>query len=256
MMIERKALEIKDITETGEVAAVVATLEVWDKDGDWTEPGYFGTQHANILSAHNWGDIQLGKGVVSDESGTVAAFEGRFNLELPEAQALHAKLRFDRQHPPPLIEWSYGMMFHEGGTSKGTRANREGRILQPLPDGSPGARIPEVSPVVVGAGEGTGTTGVKAMQLIDHITATRSDVQALTERITEVVALRGGKGLGKASKAALSDLAATLNQIAGTLEPDEPTEAAAVLEEPSPPMITVDDLLILAQTQERLRSNT
>lgn len=249
--MQRKELKVTDLTKEGEVAAIVATLEVWDSDGDWTEPGYFGKQHTSIVRGHNWADLQLGKGILTDEDPPNAMFQGKFNLDVPEAEQLHAKLLFDRANPPPLIEWSYGMLFNEGGTAKGTRDGREGRILQPLPDGSPGARIPEVSPVMVGAGEGTGTVAVKAsMRLVDHITATRTDVQALSARVAEVVAARREKGqeLGKASKAALDELIEELENLRTTevgLEDPDPDDQA--------PVLTIDHLAILEATEARLR---
>lgn len=173
-MALRKHAEIKDLTESGEVEAVVATLGVVDKDGDVTEQGFFGEQTTKIVSSHDWSDILLGKGTVSDRDGRAAIFRGSLNLDDPKAEQLHAKLRYDMATPPPLIEWSYGFSIQPGGSRKDSHDGRDVRVLQPLPDGGPGSKVYEVSPVLVGAGEGTGTLAVKG--------ATRSILEELAEQ--------------------------------------------------------------------------
>ncbi len=158
-----KAAVLKDVTSEGEVEAVVATLHVVDKDGDYTLPGFFGTQPTKLVSGHDWSQIMLGKGTVTDGDGQQAVFHGKLNLDDPAAAALHAKLRFDMAHPPPLIEWSYGFRILPGGSRPAGEQDPDGarQILQPRPDGTPGAKVWEVSPVLVGAGEGTRTVDVK-----------------------------------------------------------------------------------------------
>lgn len=229
--MERKSFTLKDVTATGEVAATIATLGVWDKDGDWTEPGFIGTQPVAFLNSHNRTDLQLGKGVVSDENGKTAEVEGKLFLNDPDAEKLHTKLRNDLDNPPALLEWSYGLMFKEGGTEKGTRAGRTGRILRPLPDGSPGVRVPEVSPVLVGAGEGTGTTSVKAAQLklVDHILTTSKNLAELLARVHDVTRLREEKGqtLGDESMAALTELAEQSDAVQEALAAAQPAEDPA-----------------------------
>ncbi len=157
-----KSLSVKDVTKDGELEAVVATLGVVDKDRDVTEKGFFGTQDTKIVSGHDWNQILLGKGVVTDEDGKEARFTGRLNLEDSDAAQLHAKLRFDLEVPPPLIEWSYGFSILDGGSRSGKFSGEDVRFLQPREDGTPGSKIYEVSPVLVGAGEGTRTVGVKS----------------------------------------------------------------------------------------------
>ncbi len=168
-----KQLQIKDVGAEGEVEAVVATLHVVDKDGDLTLPGFFGTQPTKIVSGHDWSQILLGKGTVTDEDGETAIFRGRLNLDDPAAAQLHTKLRFDMDHPPPLIEWSYGFKILPGGSRPAGDQDPDGarQILQPRPDGTPGAKVWEVSPVLVGAGEGTRTVAVKTAAR-RHTTAT------------------------------------------------------------------------------------
>ena len=191
-----KRLMLKDITEAGELSADIATLMVKDHDGDVTKPGYFGTQPVSIVSGHNWGDLLLCKGTISDESGTKAVFSGKMNLNDPDAAKLHSKLRFDLDpdNGPPLVEWSYGYDTLPGGESKGDFAGETVNFLQPLEDGSPGADVAEVSPVVRGAGIGTGTTGVKSRRFADHLESVTKDVAEAIKRAEAVAALRAEDG--------------------------------------------------------------
>ncbi len=178
--MDRKTLELKDLTKTGEISAKVATLGVIDREGDLAEPGFFGEQTVTILSSHRMDDLLLGKGTLS-ELRMDAIFEGRMNLDDPDAEKLHTKLVFDRSNPPPVVEWSYGYKILKGGTRRPDKSSdtEKGarRILQPKEDGTPGAMVKEVSPVLVGAGLGTGTIdlknldpdGIETLNLIEEL---------------------------------------------------------------------------------------
>lgn len=232
MNLERKTLEVKDVTKSGDVAATVATLKQWDKDNDWTEKGFFGTQPTAILGAHDRTDIMLGKGTITDENSKTAEFEGKFNLEDPDAVRVHSKLRFDNKNPPPQIEWSYSYLFNPGGFAEGERDGKVGRILQRGEDGGPGARIPEVSPVTVGAGEGTRTRAVKdngsKQKFTEEATAVLTDVGSLIDRAAEVVTYRREQGkppIGSESKELLDEIVEQLKRLESVLtdpagEPD------------------------------------
>lgn len=157
----RKSMDLKTET-TGEVSSVIATLNVKDKDGDVTLPGFFGEQTVSIVTSHNWMDLMLGKGILKEE-GEQAVFRGRFNLDDPDAKKLHTKLLFDLDNPPAKIEWSYNLRLKAGASVPFTDHEEfgDGQWLQPV-DGEAGVKVDEVSPVMVGSGEGTGTLGVKA----------------------------------------------------------------------------------------------
>jgi hypothetical protein len=92
-------------------------------------------------------------------------FRGKFNLDDPDAKSLHTKLLFDLENPPAKIEWSYNLRIKMGGRIPFTDHEEfgDGQWLGPV-DGGPGVKVDEVSPVMVGAGEGTGTLGVKAQK--------------------------------------------------------------------------------------------
>lgn len=161
--MEHKLLDLKAEGDAGEVVATIATLNVKDKDGDVTLPGYFGKQPASILLSHDWGPVMLGKGTIS-ETDTEARFSGKFNMspDDPEARAVFSRLKFDQDNPPKQIEWSYGYSVLDGATEKFTDHPDfgDGTFLGPVDEG-PGVKVAEVSPVVLGAGEGTGTVSVK-----------------------------------------------------------------------------------------------
>lgn len=159
-MIFRKPVDIKEVKDTGMVVAVIATLNVVDKDGDVTLPGFFGEQEVVMLPCHDWGHIPLGKGRVY-ESGDKAVAEMKMNLDLESAREWHSALAFDLKNGRPLQQYSYGFNILSGGSSDGEKDGRKVRFLQPAPGGAPGCKVHEISPVLVGAGEGTGTLAVK-----------------------------------------------------------------------------------------------
>ena len=115
-----------------------------------------------MLVAHDWGSLAVGKGLISEDEDK-AIFEGKLNLKDPEAQRVHSWLGFDLENGSPKQEWSYGFTLHKDGFESFEDHDKygDGRWLKPKDDGSPGATVHEVSPVVVGAGEGTGTMAVK-----------------------------------------------------------------------------------------------
>ena len=162
-MSRTKRFQLKEISPKGEVAAEIATLGVKDKDGDVTLPGFFGSQDTKMVLSHDWGPVMLGKGKIS-EQGEKAVFDGKMNLDEAdaEARAVFSRLKFDMENPPALIEWSYGFELKEGAREpfKNHAEFGDGFWLKPVDD-SPGAKVHEVSPVLVGAGEGTGTVSVK-----------------------------------------------------------------------------------------------
>ena len=147
-----KRAQIKQLEDTGEGRAVFATLNVKDKDGDITEPGAFGNQSVLVLPTHNWGSVPLGKGMTREE-GDQAIVDFKLNLETQAGRDWHAALKFDlEQGEEPVTEWSYGFSIVD--SEQEVRDGEQVRILKRLD-------VHEVSPVVIGAGEGTGTVAVK-----------------------------------------------------------------------------------------------
>lgn len=146
-------LEVKD-AEKGEVEAIVATLGVVDRDEDIIRRDAIPDGSKVTMSAYGhdavWGARPAGKGKLHIE-GNKVVFKGRMFLTTTDGRDTFECLKAMGGDQ----EWSFG--FHILGSevpsadekSKGAR-----RILTKL-------SAFEVSPVLIGAGIGTGTVGVK-----------------------------------------------------------------------------------------------
>lgn len=228
----RKQLKIESVGKAGDVAAVIATLNVKDKDGDVTLPGFFGVQHPSIVTSHNWQDIMLGKGTLT-EDGDKAVFEGKFNLDDPDAAKLHSKLKFDMDNPPAQIEWSYNLRLKKGAQVPFTGDEKfgDGQWLGPV-DGEAGVKVNEVSPVLIGAGEATGTVSVKtaeAVSLADKIKTSNDLLAVIAEDVLSLHTKLAADGheLTDEKRAVLAGLIEELHKTLATVSPilDESTPA-------------------------------
>ena len=225
-MIVRKhaQFEIKD-AEKGVIMAVFATLNVIDKDGDITLPGFFGEQEVVMLPAHDWSSVPIGKGVIR-EVGDKAVAELQMNLEIEEGQKWFSALKFDMAHGKPLQEYSYGFTVQEGGSSQGGQdaaGAKAYRTLRPTPKGEPGCIVHEVSPVLVGAGNGTGTLSVKSagLKFCDELEETIKSAEGTITRAGSLAELRAkeGRSLSAASREKLATLTERLKTALATVEP-------------------------------------
>lgn len=228
--------EVKSLDE-GTVQFVVATLNDIDKDGDVTLPGFFGKQHTVMVPVHDWNHVPIGKGHVY-EQGDEAIAEVKLNLDIPAARDWHSALKFDMANPPALQEYSYGYTVLDGGAEYGDFKGRRVRYLKARPDGTPGVDVHEVSPVLLGAGNGTRTLGVKnaPTRFADEGQAVVAAVRALSDRAADVMAkrLEKGKGLGADSAALLEQVEAELKRLGELLTerpPVNPEPEAGVLRE-------------------------
>ncbi len=191
-MHKRKTVEIKALDDSGVGVAKIATLNVIDSDGDVTRPGAFGEQEVKVLPTHDWGSVPLGKGTIK-ESGDDVLVDFRLNLDTVAGKEWYAALKFDLEHGQPLQEWSYGFTIPKEGSEDGLVDGREVRILKAV-------KVHEVSPVVLGAGVGTGTLAVKnkapeGITLTEEITRALAGLKSATDRLEKVRAMRAeGKG--------------------------------------------------------------
>jgi HK97 family phage prohead protease len=154
-MTERKefrapiALKEADGQE-GTFDAVFATFNVVDRDRDVTKPGAFRDGQKVRISAwgHNWGVLPVGKGVIhaDDEKAWV---DGRFFLDTEGGLDTYRTVKGLEE----LQEWSYG--FDILTSAEGEFDGERVRYLESLD-------VYEVSPVMLGAGIGTRTTGIKS----------------------------------------------------------------------------------------------
>lgn len=146
-------LEIKD-AEKGEVTAVVATLGVVDKDREVILPGAIkdGARVKLSLYGHGavFGDAPVGKGTLS-MNGDRVLFNGQFFMTTSRGNEAFRTIK----ELGPDQEWSIGYRVVKWSEPNDEwRAKGAMRILEKLD-------VFEVSPVIIGAGEDTGTVAVK-----------------------------------------------------------------------------------------------
>ena len=158
----RSVMEIKADGEPGEFRAVFSTFNVVDKDGDVTLPGAFKDNAAVRISywGHRWQDLPVGRGVIHADDKK-AWVDGRFFLDTQAGKDTYQTVK----NLGDLQEWSYGYDILE--QSEGKFEDQEVRFLRQLD-------VPEVSPVLLGAGIDTRTESIKGVKaaLPAHSTAT------------------------------------------------------------------------------------
>ena len=234
---EYKTVEavIKQAGDSGAFEAVIATLNVLDKDRDIVLPGAFGDAPGMVLPAHDQGHVPLGKAHV-EERGDEAVATGLFNLKIEAARDWHEALKFDLANPPSIQEWSWGFVPLEFSFEE--RDGEQVRLLQKVD-------IREFSPVLRGASIGTGTISAKEEstedppKLIDQIRLTMSGVEDLVSRIREVSEGRKERGRKLGKEVSVEALAMAekcleldnalqqLRALAGDMLPEEVAKAAA-----------------------------
>lgn len=223
--------DLKFSDEKGSFRATIATLNVKDKDGDVTLPGFFGTQtNVPILIGHDWQNLPVGKGTITEEKD-LAVIDAKLNLEDPEAKAAYEWLKFDFENGEPAQEFSYGFHLFGEGWKPGEFEGDDVRFLQPRDDGKPGAKVHEVSLVLVGAGEGTGTQAIKSgdMKFAEHLEKTLAVLSEFSVRAKSLADLRAkeDRTLSDATLEKIGELRDGLDAILEgppELEPDLPSE--------------------------------
>lgn len=167
----RANIEVKD-NKTGEFKAVFSTLDTIDRDGDVTKPGAFadGQKVRIAYWGHRWEDLPVGIGhIYADEKK--AWVEGRFFLDTEAGLETYKTVK----NLEDLQEWSYG--FDILDSEEGTVDGQKVRVLKKLD-------VYEVSPVLLGAGIGTGTMSIKSKkdENVDNGTPNEStDTKSNTE---------------------------------------------------------------------------
>jgi hypothetical protein len=147
-------VQIKD-ADQGRVEAVFSTFGVIDHDGDMTDPNAFTHGTKVLISAYNhktWdGALPVGKGVIEVGPGG-AKLKGQFFMDTQAGRDTFATVKALAEDG--LGEWSYG--FEVEDAEHQSVEGKSVRVLKKL-------RVYEVSPVIKGAGVGTHTAMVKAM---------------------------------------------------------------------------------------------
>jgi len=142
---------VKALSEKGHGVAVVATLNVVDKDNDVTLPGAFGEQVVPMVPAHDWSSAPIGKATIHEEGQEVLA-NFQMNLDTSLGRDWYSALKFDLANPPVKQQFSYGFSVLE--FDQGQFEGRSVRFLKKL-------QVHEISPVLLGAGENTRTLALK-----------------------------------------------------------------------------------------------
>jgi hypothetical protein len=216
------------LTDAGEVTVAFAQLNVVDKDGDLTLPGAFPSKSVP-MSAYghtSWmGELPPGKGQIREEAGW-AIFDGKFFLDTDQGRNAYQTVK----NMADLQEWSYGYLPTDYAYE--TRDGAQIRILKTLD-------VFEVSPVLVGAGNGTHTRAIKTADLgsgqsyADHLSLGLETVKAIVARSKDRAEFRAkeGRTLSSANRARLTTLASalgqTLDELRGLLDETDPDATAA-----------------------------
>lgn len=226
MKFTKTGITLKALDDEGHGLARIATLSAIDSDGDTYAKGAFGgetgEQWAQVLAAHNWHTVPLGKARVF-ERGDEALAELHMNLNTAAGKEWHAALKFDLEGgddasgPQPIQEWSYGFRVLDAVNEE--RDGETVRVLKRL-------KVFEVSPVVQGAGINTGTLVMKGAalkgehferltsDLADALTAIKADPTALSAAgLKQIASLH--EGLGEILEAAEAEEASARRLMAG-----------------------------------------
>lgn len=215
--------------DEGIVTAVFATLGVRDSDGDVTLPGAFKSGAETVISAYghqSWrGELPVGKGRI-EEIADKAVLTAEFFLDTQAGRDTFTAVK----RLGGLGQWSYG--YDPDEFSYGQHEGKQVRFLKAL-------TVYEVSPVLVGAGVGTGTISAKSggSRLVDEAGAVVAALEGLVDRCADVVTRRAaeGKSLGAETRSQLDALVAQvkrLEPLIGTSVPvvDEVDPAAVASE--------------------------
>lgn len=220
-MPERKGLvafEFKAEKE-GSFRATFSRFSVIDRDGDVTMPDAFvkGQEVRIAQWGHNWGAPAVGKGTI-DFDGVRAWVDGEFFLDTTAGKDTYLAVK----NLGSLQEWSYGFAIKD--YSFGEFEGQQVRFLR-------GLDVFEVSPVMIGAGVGTGTDAIKGaeMSLPDHTERVLAQCRELADRFKERADARAKEGRTlsqanrdrlKAHRESLRSIADDLDALLAATEPD------------------------------------
>ncbi len=204
-------VEVKD-ADRGEVEAVFATLGVKDSDGDVTLPGAFEDGAEVVISAYghtSWqGLLPVGKGTIR-EVGDEAILSSQFFMDTQAGKDTFTVVK----NLGARGEWSYG--YDPVKYSFGEHDGEQVRFLESL-------KVFEVSPVLLGAGVGTRTLAAKAagLRFGDDVSAVLAEVDRITVRAADVMAMRAekGKGLSEDSRSLLEQLHSRVKALQAVLD--------------------------------------
>jgi HK97 family phage prohead protease len=201
----RAPLSLKADGEPGQVTAVFSTFDVVDSDNDivLTTALTHGQQVPMTDYGHDWTQ-PVGKGVILVQEKQ-AVFDGRFFLETDAGLESYKTVKA----MGTLQEWSWGFSVVDAAYEQ--RDTQFVRLIKR-------AQVYEVSPVLVGAGMGTYTLGIKGFEhsaLADQVDTVLAAVADLASRYKALAALRAKEGrvLSEANRKRLSSLLESLRAV-------------------------------------------
>jgi len=201
----RAGLTLKETGAPGAVSAVFSTFGVVDGDNDIVlATALTHGQAVPMTWAHNWA-MPVGKGLVQVQPEQ-AVFEGAFFLDTDAGLEAYKTVKA----MGPLQEWSWGFRVIDAGYEQ--RDEKFVRVIKR-------AEVFEVSPVLVGAGVGTYTVGIKSgdghMALADQGDAVLAAATDLAGRLRALAALRAKEGrvLSDANRKRLAALSEALRTV-------------------------------------------
>lgn len=235
-MPERKGLlsfELKAEKE-GAFRATFATFNVVDRDFDVTLPDAFTRGQAVRVAqwGHNWGAPAIGKGAI-DFDGEKAWIDGEFFLDTTVGRDTYQAVK----NLGDLQEWSYGFLIKERSWGDFGDPPQPVQFLRRLD-------VIEVSPVMLGAGIGTGTDAIKGAELTlpDHTERVLAQCAELADRFKGRADARAkeGRALSQANRDRLMRHRDAMKGIAEDID--------ALLAETEPPK-GLDPLAVLMETE-------
>lgn len=209
MDVIHKSFEVKELSEEGQVKAVISTFGQQDRDGDIMDAGAFKGSNGKSIPmvwSHNWDD-PVGRGVIAS-NGKEATFTGQFFMETVRGQEAYktVKAMGDLQEYSigfRVVDQAFNVIDNGKGGQQRVRTFKDIELF-------------EASPVLVGAAYGTHTVGIKNAAQDELVTAEKAlealksasvdDIHALKELIdTHIAACDQGGDCPLAYKAASSD---------------------------------------------------
>jgi HK97 family phage prohead protease len=157
----RKSIKA-DVSDAGQVAAVVSVFDVVDTDGDVVRASAFTDgQEVPMVWAHDWAH-PVGKGVIRVGQGQ-AVFDGSFFMDTTAGAEAYRTVKA----MGGLQEWSWGFRVLESDIAPPPDGMEAPKTWH-LPDGKvqyiTKTEVFEVSPVLVGANRQTQTLDIKAQR--------------------------------------------------------------------------------------------
>jgi HK97 family phage prohead protease len=190
----------------GTIEAVFSTFGVRDRDGDIVEPGAIENgKSVPMVWHHDWTRM-IGKGVteIDDER---AVFKGSIFMDTDAGADAYRTIKAMGD----LMEYSWGFRILDADF-----VERDAEFIRVIKR----AELFEVSPVLVGAGMGTGTLSLKHGQpLHDHANALEMAVGDFVSRVRVRTDYRAkeGRTLSSANRDRLASIATALSGAAGDL---------------------------------------